>query len=184
MSQLPRRCDGSYYGHYVPPGVDRCPTCNRWLPGCGPDTSDSIQAQVDRETAGPVREWVKWSDTKGLSFWQRILVFGAAKMMTATAEEQGYNADTGEMASYDWCRFRSYRHCYVPEGYEEAGSSGPLGPPTDRGFCPKESWDDQRACPVSEPGPDAPDPHRRPAHVIPRSAGGATLPRHVTPPWI
>jgi hypothetical protein len=73
-----------------------------------------------------------------------------ADRMLAKQQESGYgpyNSDTGEMASYDWCRFRGDRHCYVPIGYETnpANDYGPgtettdvVRPPADRGFCPYE----------------------------------------------
>lgn len=60
--------------------------------------------------------------------------------------------------SYDWCRFRRDNHCFLPkdlnvEASKEAGYS--VWVPFDRGRCPRQKWEDQKVCPVGEPGPHA-----------------------------
>lgn len=62
----------------------------------------------------------------------------------------------GHAWSYDWCRFRSESRCYFPkeldvEGTRQAGYD--VWIPLDRGICPRDKWDAQKACPVGEPGP-------------------------------
>ena len=80
-------------------------------------------------------------------------------------EESGYgsyNAETGAMASYDWCRFRHNRHCFYPKALDEAASKQAgyaVWVPEDRGLCLRDKWDQQKSCPApSEPGPKSGDP--------------------------
>lgn len=125
-----------------------------------------------------------------LRFFDRV-----ADRMLASQEASGYgtyNAETGEMASHDWCRFRGDRHCYVPVGYETNPNNyyGPgtvptdsVRPPADRGFCPFEDWLEQARCKVSEPGPNSGKYDSKPTCVIPRGQRQHTLPRSVRPPW-
>lgn len=98
-------------------------------------------------------------------------------MLAVQAENGGvFNQETGEMASYDWCRFRRDRRCYYPRLlHEEATALAgyPVWVPEDRGFCPRESWDDQKACPApSEPGPNAKDPRNLTDATFPWEEGG------------
>lgn len=78
-------------------------------------------------------------------------------------EESRYNFETGEMASYDWCRWRKNRRCYYPIALNEAATAEAgynIWVPQDRGFCPRDPWEAQKDCPMSEPGPNAPPPDR------------------------
>jgi hypothetical protein len=44
--------------------------------------------------------------------------------------------------------------------------------PEDRGFCPRDSWQSQKECPVYEPGPNSGDPLARLDATIPYEEGG------------
>lgn len=97
-------------------------------------------------------------------FWDRVLD-PVAQNMLRVQEQSGYgtyNAETGAMASFDWCRFRHNRRCFFPKQLDEEGTKQAgyaVWVPEDRGFCPREKWDAQKACPApSEPGPDSGDP--------------------------
>lgn len=65
----------------------------------------------------------------------------------------------GHNYSFDWCRFRKNSRCMFPKemnkpATELAGYA--VWIPEDRGYCPRVSWDDQKQCPVGEPGPNVP----------------------------
>lgn len=54
------------------------------------------------------------------------------------------------------CRFRRDSHCYYPSALHEEATrvaGYPVYFVVDRGYCPKQKWDAQEACPISEPGP-------------------------------
>lgn len=101
-------------------------------------------------------------------FWDRALEPIADHMLKAQDESGhgSYNFETGEMASYDWCRFRHNSHCWFPktldaEGSKQAGYA--VWTPEDRGFCPRSTFAQQKACPApSEPGPHSGEPRWRP----------------------
>lgn len=81
----------------------------------------------------------------------------------------------GSRASFDWCRFRKNRRCKYAkeldvEATQEAGYAVWL--PVDRGLCPRDHWDQQKACPVGEPGPHSGDPNARIEATTPWSEGG------------
>jgi 2'-5' RNA ligase len=86
-----------------------------------------------------------------------------------------YRYDPNGNWSYDWCRFRKKEHCFYPremdaEATKAAGYT--VWKPFDRGFCPRPKWDDQKACPVGEPGPNSGDPHAMVDATIPWEEGG------------
>ncbi len=65
----------------------------------------------------------------------------------------------GHNYSFDWCRFRKNSRCMFPKELNKPASElagYAVWVPEDRGYCPRVSWDDQKDCPVSEPGPNAP----------------------------
>jgi hypothetical protein len=77
--------------------------------------------------------------------------------------------------SYDWCRFRRDSHCWYPreidfEATKEAGYC--VWVPEDRGWCPRQKWDAQKVCPVSEPGPKSREPNALIDATIPWEEGG------------
>lgn len=77
--------------------------------------------------------------------------------------------------SYDWCRFRREEHCYYPQEINWAASKQAgyiVWIPVDRGFCMRSKWDDQKACPVGEPGPHSGDPNALVDATIPWEDGG------------
>lgn len=74
------------------------------------------------------------------------------------AENRGITPDYFTGPSHDWCRFRRDSHCFYPSRLHEEATrvaGYPVWRVFDRGFCPKQKWDDQRACPISEPGPNS-----------------------------
>lgn len=81
----------------------------------------------------------------------------------------------GAAASYDWCRFRKNSRCMYPkelnvEATKQAGYA--VWVPVDRGRCPRIQWDEQRDCPVSEPGPYSGDPQAGTDATVPWEQGG------------
>lgn len=119
-----------------------------------------------------------------MGFWDRLLD-PIAKRMLATQEASGYgsfNQETGEMYSYDWCRFRHNRRCFFPRQLDEPSTKlagYAVWVSEDRGFCPREKWDDQRACPApSEPGPNSGDRKALPATWKPYADGGQRFDWH------
>lgn len=70
----------------------------------------------------------------------------------------------GYLVSFDWCRYRRNSHCWFSRMVDYEGSdqaSYPVFIPRDRGLCPFDDWEDQKRCPVSEPGSNiapCPDP--------------------------
>lgn len=113
---------------------------------------------------------------KEAGFWDKVLDPIADYMIKHQDERYRYNPDTGQMASYDWCRFRRDRRCFYPrhlnqKATEQMGYA--VWIPEDRGFCPRETWEDQKACPApSEPGPNANDPRNLTDATIPFEQGG------------
>lgn len=87
----------------------------------------------------------------------------------------------GNNYSVDWCRFRKNEHCFFPRKLDEKGTKEAgydVWVPEDRGYCPREAWKMQKACPVSEPGP-----HSREKEVLPDATkswedGGQRKPFH------
>jgi predicted SprT family Zn-dependent metalloprotease len=122
-------------------------------------------------------------------FVDRILYPLADAFNKGLPEESRYNFETGEMASYDWCRWRKNRRCYYPIALNEAATAEAgynIWVPQDRGFCPRDPWEAQKDCPMSEPGPNAPPPDRPLAWGwIPWEQGGQRYDaygRPITPP--
>ena len=77
--------------------------------------------------------------------------------------------------SYDWCRFRRRQRCYLPKelDYEASKAEGyAVWVPFDRGRCLRPTWDEQRACPVGEPGPHSGEPNSLLDATIPYEDGG------------
>lgn len=87
----------------------------------------------------------------------------------------GVPTDPNNVWSYDWCRFRKRRRCMFPtslnaEATAEAGY--PVWNPLDRGLCPRDDWDQQRACPVAEPGPRSGHADAQVDATVPWEQGG------------
>ena len=94
-------------------------------------------------TAGIMDKWMDYTDKR------------------LPADRQ-FKPGTGEAWSYDWCRFRKRRRCMYPktlnaDATQQAGYA--VWVPEDRGLCPRDAWDDQKSCPVSEPGPHSGEPN-------------------------
>jgi GNAT superfamily N-acetyltransferase len=72
----------------------------------------------------------------------------------------------GRNYSVDWCRFRREQHCWYPrrlDGPETARTGIATWVPEDRGYCPRNSWDAQKACPApSQPGPNSHERNAQP----------------------
>jgi hypothetical protein len=86
-----------------------------------------------------------------------------------------FRSEPGVGRSYDWCRFRRQQHCFYPKGLNEAATKiegVPVWIPEDRGICSRHDWDEQRACPVSEPGPRSRETIYYPDATVPYEAGG------------
>lgn len=65
----------------------------------------------------------------------------------------------GHEPSFDWCRFRRDSRCYFPKELNRAASDlagYAVWVPEERGYCKRIAWEDQEACPVSQPGPNVP----------------------------
>ena len=65
----------------------------------------------------------------------------------------------GHNYSFDACRFRKNSRCMYPKELNKAATDlagYAVWIPEDRGYCPRVSWDDQKACPLYEPGPNVP----------------------------
>lgn len=114
---------------------------------------------------------------KEAGFWDRALEPLADYMIENQPEDTRYDAETGRMADYPWCRFLRDRRCHYPrflneEATEQAGYA--VWIPEDRGFCPhSDNWDAQRSCPApSEPGPNADSPRNLTDATIPWEQGG------------
>ncbi len=84
----------------------------------------------------------------------------------------------GSGRSYDWCRFRRQQHCFYPTQLHEAATAiegVPIFIPEDRGICGRHKWDDQRACPVSEPGLRSRETSYHPDATVSYEAGGQRI---------
>ena len=184
-TEWPRWCPNN---HQVPTGQDRCPECGerydraRLLAELDA-RNDAEWEQVSAEFTGPVGRWVRWSDTAGLPLPTRLLMFGFAKLLRNPPAERYAHLFPDPVPRYgDWCRFRDDDHCWVPAG----GEFDPLtsNPPQDRGRCSNLWWEDQKSCPVSEPGPNSGEPDAGFGKGRPRGPGTPPLlPDHITPPW-
>lgn len=86
-----------------------------------------------------------------------------------------FRSEPGVGRSYDWCRFRRQQHCFFPRQLNEAATKiegVPVWVPEDRGICARHDWDEQRACPVSEPGPRSRETIYYTDATVPYEAGG------------
>jgi GNAT superfamily N-acetyltransferase len=86
-----------------------------------------------------------------------------------------FRTKPGSGRSYDWCRFRRQQHCFFPRQLNEAATKiegVPVWVPEDRGICGRHDWDEQRACPVSEPGPRSREAIYYSDATVPYEAGG------------
>jgi hypothetical protein len=99
------------------------------------------------------------------------------RLVDKTVEVIG-GPDPGHIWSYDWCRFRKNSRCMYPiqlddEATKEAGYA--VWVPADRGYCPRKKWDDQKTCPIAEPGPHSGDPDARTDATVSWADGGQRL---------
>ena len=90
-----------------------------------------------------------WSHTAGIMDW-------------LDRKLSPYAPEVGARWSFDWCRFRRDSHCYFPSHLDNhatqlAGYA--VWVPQDRGTCPRTTWDQQKRCPIGQPGPNSGDPH-------------------------
>jgi hypothetical protein len=93
---------------------------------------------------------------------ERERLRSAAAADTSIQPEAGWVRDlltppTSEY-SFDWCRFRRANHCWYPKELDAQASAQQgyaVWTPEDRGRCPRITWDQQRACPIGAPGPNA-----------------------------
>jgi hypothetical protein len=86
-----------------------------------------------------------------------------------------FTTKPGSGRSYDWCRFRRQQHCFYPRQLNAAATQAegvPVWVPEDRGICGRHKWDDQRVCPVSEPGPRSREAIYYMDATVPYDAGG------------
>ena len=77
--------------------------------------------------------------------------------------------------SYDWCRFRRDERCYYPSGLDEPATIAEgraIWVPQDRGFCTLGTWEGQKGCSISEPGPNSGENPSYTDATIPYSQGG------------
>jgi 8-oxo-dGTP pyrophosphatase MutT (NUDIX family)/mRNA-degrading endonuclease RelE of RelBE toxin-antitoxin system/2'-5' RNA ligase len=88
-----------------------------------------------------------------------------------------YNDPPGyEYAPNNWCRFRNDHHrCMFPktlniEATKEAGYN--VWNPEDRGYCPRNTFDAQQKCPISQPGENSGDPNALINAFTPWEQGG------------
>lgn len=59
----------------------------------------------------------------------------------------------------NWCRFRRNSRCFYAKNYDHERSQQvgyAVWIPEDRGPCPRSTWEQQKSCPISEPGPNVP----------------------------
>lgn len=111
----------------------------------------------------------------GQPWWFREVV-GPALVRMNDNLPPGYRVtDVERIPGANWCRFRRDRHCYLPRdldpiGTEEAGYN--VWVPLDRGICTRETADQQKECPVGEPGPDSGEVVYYPDATIPWGLGG------------
>lgn len=91
-------------------------------------------------------------------WWWRKIVGPALQRVNDNLPPAYQTTDLTRAPSIDWCRFRRDSHCFFPKQLDEAGTREagyPVYFPVDRGPCPRWEHDDQKACPVSEPGPNS-----------------------------
>lgn len=90
-------------------------------------------------------------------FWDRVLAPAAEWMISNQPEGERYNPATGEMPSYDACAHRRNRMCQLPKDFDPVGAIMGENVWSDeiRGFCWREKWRDQKACPLYTPGPNS-----------------------------
>ncbi len=88
----------------------------------------------------------------------------------------GYRVtDVERIPAPNWCRFRRDRHCFLARDLDVAATEGAgyqVWVPYDRGLCTRDRVEDQRGCPVGEPGPDSGEKVFFPDATIPWSQGG------------
>lgn len=108
-----------------------------------------------------------------MGFWDRLLYEPAKRFNEGLPERN--RSSPGHEFSRDWCRFRKNSRCLYPEelntdATKVAGYA--VWVPTDRGFCPRTPWEDQEACPVSEPGPNSGRSDAQPDATVSWEEGG------------
>jgi 2'-5' RNA ligase len=110
--------------------------------------------------------------------WGERLFGPAVNRMYENLPPQFQTVEHGFVSSYDWCRFRRASHCWYSYQIDDE-KSRELGRvvwlPQDRGLCPRPSWDEQKSCPIAEPGPHSKDPNAKPDATLPYDAGGQHL---------
>lgn len=142
-------CGGSGYDNGGEQGRD-CPYCN----GRGKviDRIAVVQRRAHEDVAIFEQGWEPVQVTAGpFSRWVDKKV---KQLEEATPEPYRSNTST----TFDWCRFRKSGRCNFPSRLDDAASERAgyaIWVPLDRGVCPREEWDQQKVCPVSEPGPES-----------------------------
>lgn len=118
-------------------------------------------------------------------WWWRKIVGPAVERFNDNLPPGYQTTDLSEIPAVQWCRFRRDGHCYFPKvldekGSEEAGYA--VWVPENRGRCLRVRHDQQKACPVGEPGPDSGEKMVFPDATISWSEGGQRQKRYSSIP--
>lgn len=144
------------------------PFVNRYL------AEDAKAELVNEAAAQGLTLYVQRDDTASGDYMMDAQAGVLDKAVDWMADKSHY--EPGRNVSYDWCRFRREQHCWYPrhlntEATKEAGYA--VWIPEDRGYCPRNRWEDQKICPApSEPGPRSGEPHRQVDATVPWEEGG------------
>ena len=114
------------------------------------------------------------SDGERESAVARALWAGLDKA-TSYLDERIPGIESGRVWSYDWCRFRRTRTCFYPKELDPVGtqeSGYAVWVPYDRGLCWRDLWEQQKDCPVGEPGPHSGDPRAMVDATVAWNEGG------------